>query len=674
MSDVLVIVESPAKSKKIQQILGSGYIVKASVGHIRDLPQSELGVDLDTLAPTYEISFEKKKIVTDLIRLSKSCSRTILATDADREGEAIAWHLKAALKLPDNVERVLYYEITETEIRKAFANPGKIDTNLVAAQEARRILDRLIGYLVSPALCRQSGIILSAGRVQSVAVRIVVDREREITSFIPKAFQSVTLALADHPEVKAKLDIRPFVAEKDNLWTQAQAQPFLGPQQVTLGRLEEKPSNVLPKAPFTTVEMQSAAGKVFGLGSKKSMGAAQKLYEQGLISYHRTDNGNLSEEDNAKIQAYLTSERIPVATTIPKFKSKAGAQEAHGAIRPTDVSVPVAGQNTAERNLYSLIRERAMLSVMPAGVDQVTKMLFASHKTVSDRLGNPVNPTYMISGKVISSLGWRKYAQVEINTNKDTPLPLLKKGTVFSGMVTTKEDFSKPPSRFNEHSLTVALERAGIGRPSTYSAIFQNITSRGYITLDTDGKSKTPNLRPGPNGYYIVDALKQFNFMSYKYTQGVETSLDKVSTGVMGYLNIVRPVLKSLQEDIEHNLSGKLLVKSESCPKCGKIVVKRSKSAKGKKKASTFWVHHDTGDATGCIQFLSDDGGKPVIPVKAPEALCPSCEKTVVRRKGKTSGHYWMHIDKADTEACSHIFLDDKNGAPALKTNTKSPA
>jgi DNA topoisomerase-1 len=672
MSDVLVIVESPAKSKKIQQLLGDGFVVKASVGHIRDLPQNSLGVDLETLAPTYEISEDKKKVVADLIRISKKCSKTVLATDADREGEAIAWHLKAALNLPADVDRIMYREITGHAIRHAIANPVKIDTNLAAAQEARRVLDRLIGYLVSPALCRQSGINLSAGRVQSVAVRMVVDREREIERFIPKAFQSVSLSLANHPSISAALDLKPFVAEDERLWTHAQAQPFIGPQRVSLGRIVEKPSSVPPRPPFTTVEMQVAAGKVFGLSSKESTQAAQKLYEQGHITYLRTDSNNLSEEGAEKMQAFLKAQGLPVAQKVVKFKSKSDAQEAHEAIRPTDPAVESGGTSEHERQLYSLIRERALLSVMPSGLDQLTKMVFVSERQIQDRKGAMVNPTYHTSGKVIEQPGWRAYAQIEVSASKDKPLPALTKGSVFPGMVTSKEEFSKPPSRFNQHTLTKTLEAAGIGRPSTYTAIIENISSRGYIVPEKGGKAKMPNLKPGENGRYIVDALRHFSFMNYKYTRGVESSLDKVAAGNMGYLNIVRPVLRSLQDDIADKLEGGLLVKSESCPGCSKVVVKRSKAAKGKNKASTFWVHHNPGDAANCIQFLSDVNNKPSLPVAAPEADCPSCGKVVNRRNGKSSGHYWMHKDKADSTACGQTFLDDKNGAPALKV--KPPA
>lgn len=661
MSDVLVIVESPAKSKKIQQILGPGYVVKASVGHMRDLPQRELGVDLETLRPTYEVSPDKKSVVSELRRLSKSARKTVLATDPDREGEAIAWHLKATLGLPDDVERVSYQEITESAIRKALANPQNIDVNLVAAQESRRVLDRLIGYLVSPALSKQSGMSLSAGRVQSVAVKMVVDREREIERFKPQAYQSVALALAEYPSIKASLDLKPFVQEGERLWSSASASAFVGSQRVTLGRLTEKATTVAPRPPFTTVTMQTAAGKLYGMSAKDTMAAAQKLFDQGAITYHRTDSPNLSGEGIAKIQAYLKAQGLPTADTPAKFKMKSGAQEAHEAIRPTDIATEKAGQSESEQRLYSLIRERAMLSVMPSGVDQITKMTFVSERKVLDLKGDMVHPTYSCSGKMVESMGWRAYARVEALSAEDKPLPKLTKGTLFNGMVTSKEEFTKPPGRFNEQSLIKALEASGIGRPSTYASIMETIKGRQYIVPEAGGKSKSPNFRPGKTGVYIVDALNDFNFMGYRYTRGVEASLDKVAAGAMGYLNIVRPVLTQLQVDIGSKLKGGLLVPSAPCPGCSKPVLQR------KVKGRTFWVHADADHAGPCHQFLNDSHGAPVLPPPEHKAPCPNCRHEVVRRTGKNDSVYWVHVDRAHAEPCGHKYLDDHNGAPALR-------
>lgn len=670
MSDILVIVESPAKSKKIQQILGSGYIVKASIGHMRDLPQKDLGVDLQTLKPTYEISQDKKALVADLRKLTKRCRKTVLATDPDREGEAIAWHLKAALGLPDDVERVSYQEITESAIRKALANAGRIDMDIVAAQESRRVLDRLIGYLVSPALYKQSGLPLSAGRVQSVAVRMIVDREREIEAFQPQAYQSVSLALADYT-IKAPLDLKPFVREGERLWGVDEARPFIGPQKVSLGRLTENATSVPPRPPFTTVAMQSAAGKLYGMSAKDTMAVAQKLFDQGAITYLRTDSPNLSEEGVSKIKTFLAGKGLPVADKVIKFKMKAGAQEAHEAIRPTDPAVSQSGETGDERKLYALIRERAMLSVMPSGEDSVTKMTFVSERKVPDISGGLVHPTYSCTGRMVNSMGWRSHAQVEPLSAEDKPLPALTKGTVFPGMVTGKQEYTKPPGRFNEQSLIKALESSGIGRPSTYAAIMENIKGRKYIIPETGGKAKSPNFRPGEHGIYIVDALAAFNFMGYRYTRGVESSLDKVAAGNMGYINIVRPVLAQLQEDIATRLQGGLLVKISPCPGCKQTTIQRTRKT-GKGKGGAYWRHQRDEHAKACVQFLDDNGGSPALPPPKQTAPCPNCKEIVTRRNGRNDSVYWVHDDSDHAKPCGHKYLDDRNGAPVLKVPAKT--
>lgn len=669
MSQTLVIVESPAKSKKIQQILGSSYIVKASVGHMRDLPLRSLGVDLDTLKPTYEISPDKKTVVADLRKIAKRCSKVILATDPDREGEAIAYHLKVALNLPSDVQRVSYQEITESAIKSALANPERIDTDLVSAQESRRVLDRLIGYLVSPALMKRSGINLSAGRVQSVAVRMVVDRERQIQAFTPEAYQSVILALPDY-SLKAPLDLKPFVAEGDKLWRSEQATQFLGSQKVVLGRLTEKEAGVPPRPPFTTVTMQSAAGKLYGMTASEVMRAAQKLFEQGAITYHRTDSPNLSGEGIRKVQDYLKSIALPFAETPVKFKMKSGAQEAHEAIRPTDIALKTAGQDDSEKRLYQLIRERALLSVMDSGVDHVSKMTFVSERKVMNLNGDHVNPTYSCTGRLIHSKGWRAYIDVEPLSSEDKPLPKLTKGTSFQGMVTAKEEFTKPPGRYNEQSLIKALEAAGIGRPSTYASIMENIKGRGYIVPETGGKTKSPAFKPGKFGVYVVDALSDFQFMGYKYTRSVESSLDKVAAGNMGYLNIVRPVLSGLQADIAEKLKGDLIAPNSPCPNCREVLIQRT-SAKGRTKR-VFWVHHNELHAEDCHKYLDDKAGSPALPEPEQIAPCPNCNEPAIRKAKRSGGHFWVHKDEAAAKPCGNKYLDDADGAPKLQPVAKT--
>lgn len=670
MGQTLVIVESPSKAKKIQSLLGSSYRVAASVGHMRDLPVKELGVDLETLKPTYEIAQGKKDVVDNLKRLARQSDEVILATDPDREGEAIAWHLQKALRLPNDVKRVSYQEVTESAIRKALANPSTIDFNLVAAQESRRVLDRLIGYQVSPALSQKANINLSAGRVQSVAVKFVVDRERAIKNFDPKDYFVANLRLAGHPALTATLEQKPFVSEGERLWLASDIKPFLGPQKVTLAKAVRKPSQVKPKPPFTTVELQGTAGKLFGLSAKEVMGAAQALFEQGAITYHRTDSPNLSDEGIEKIQAYLTSEGIPTAETVSRNKGKSDAQEAHEAIRPTDISQSVAGQTDTEKSVYRLIRERALLSVMPNGVDSVTQYLFQSERQIPDLQGKPRRPTYMAKGKVVQEKGWRAYAQVEKVTTKDTPLPNLEQGVVYDGSVTEAQKTTEPPARYNEQTLIKALEAKGIGRPSTYASIMETVKNRGYIEPQSNSKSKSPNFVPGKHGYYIVDALSDFNFMSYTYTRAVEASLDKVARGRMSYMNLVKPVQTQLVDDIDHRLVAESLALTGRCPGCQQQIIQKFRAPKGRgrRKKEAYWMHRDPAHAEGCVKYLNDDNDKPVLPPPEVKAPCPNCNELLVRRYSRKQGGgaYWAHKDRDHAAPCGTTYFPDEDGAPTL--------
>lgn len=674
MGQTLVIVESPAKSKKIQTILGGQYRVAASVGHMRDLPPRDLGVDLDTLKPTYVVSEGKTQVVSNLKRLAKVSDEVILATDPDREGEAIAWHLKVALRLPDDVKRVSYQEITHDAIHKAMANPGRIDMQLVAAQESRRVLDRLIGYQVSPALSNKANVSLSAGRVQSVAVKFVVDREREIHNFQPRGYNVCTLRLAGHPNVSASLDLSPFVEKDERLWKASDAQPFAGPQKVKLVKASKKPSAVKPKPPFTTVELQGVAGKLFGLSAKEVMAAAQTLFEQGLITYHRTDSPNLSDEGIAKIQAYLSDNDLPVADKVVRNKSKGDAQEAHEAIRPTDIAAATAGQTDTEKNVYALIRERAMLSVMPNGVDAVTQYAFQSERQVTGLNGRPAHPMYTAKGSVVQEKGWRAHARLERVKAKDSPLPLLEQGKAYDGSVNAIQKTTEPPSRYNEQGLIKALEAKGIGRPSTYASIMENIKNRSYIEPKA-GSGKSPAFIPGKLGYYIVDALSQFSFMSYTYTRAVEASLDKVARGSMTYLGLVRPVSEQLTADITERLEAESLALKGRCPGCDQPIIQkhRKRSSRGKSRSqgsSAFWVHVDEAHADACVKYLDDRDDEPVLPPPEVKAPCPKCQAPLIRRYSKTRNRapYWAHADRSDGDACDVRFFPDEDGQPVIPT------
>jgi DNA topoisomerase-1 len=393
------------------------------------------------------------------------------------------------------------------------------------------------------------------------------------------------------------------------------------------------------------------------------MSACQALFDQGHITYHRTDYPNLSDEGIQKIKQYLSANGIPHAETVVVFKTKADAQEAHEAIRPTDVAVEIAGQSDTEKRVYQLIRERAILSVMPSGVDATTEFIFVSERKVQSLAGAVIAPTYHSKGKAITEPGWRTYAKVEPVNMKDVTLPNLSKGDLFDGSVSATEEFTKPPSRFTEHTLIKALESAGIGRPSTYHAIMENIKGRRYVIPDPSGKDKSPVFRSGEHGEYVVDALKEMAFMDRKYTRAIESSLDKIAKGSMGYINLIKPVLKQVNDDVQFRLHGDTLALTSDCPGCGQPVIQKS----SRKRSGSFWVHRDQSHATDCITYIDDADNSPRMPPPVIKDQCPNCQASVVRRLNKHNNPYWMHENKDASEPCGHTFLNDSDGVPELQ-------
>lgn len=654
----LVIVESPPKAKKISSLLGPGYLVKASVGHIRDLPLKEMGISPDNLSPQYEISPDKKKVVADLRNAVQSASEVILATDPDREGEAISWHLKDVLRL-SKYQRVTFTEITKEALTKAFSSPRQIDMDKVAAQECRRVLDRIIGYTVSPALSKQAGKPLSAGRVQSVALLLVVMREREIKSFTQQTYYSVEILLPNG--VKAELDPKPWAEDQKHIWDRAIADQIAQTKQVVLMHAESKTVTVKPRPPFITSTLQQAASTVLGFSPSKTMQCAQKLFEQGLITYLRTDYPNLSEEGFEKIKSYLESKGIPAAASNHKWEAKESAQEAHEAIRPTHIEDETGGSSDDERKLYALIRERALCAAMPQGEDLATILVFVSTQAFTNLKGQPQPAHFTVAGKVVKEPGWRKYANIEGASDKDKPIPAMQVNQTYQCEAKTAEKKTKPPERYTEATLIKKLEQEGVGRPSTYASILSNITQRMYIVIgDPAGrkkKSKDMKIYPTSDGEYVVDSLVGMQFMSVGYTKAVETALDSVAAGKMKYINIVRPVYETVHQDIKKHLTGGSLVKTGSCPKCQKTVKQLTKNRK------TFWVH--TEETQDCEKYLADERGSPIIKPKqeAITASCPKCAKEV-KQLCKDGRYFWVHCD--DNHGCER-FLSDDNGTPIIK-------
>lgn len=476
MSKNLVIVESPAKAKTIQKYLGKDFEVKSSFGHIRDLPKKGMGIDLKTFTPDYEVSADKKKLVTELKAAVKKADTVWLASDEDREGEAIAWHLAQELKLKeDHTKRIVFHEITKNAILKAIENPRKIDQNLVNAQQARRVLDRIVGFEMSPVLWKKVKTGLSAGRVQSVAVRLVVEREQEIRNFKPTSTYKVegTFLNAEKQEIAAKLK-KDFNEEKE-------AEAFLEKSQnveFKVLNVEKKPGTRSASAPFTTSTLQQEASNRLGYNVTSTMRIAQRLYEEGYITYMRTDSVNLSQEAINSSKDFIEKEFGAEYSSPRNYTTKsASAQEAHEAIRPTDFSVKAIGDVQLNK-LYQLIYKRTLASQMANAKIE---------KTVIE-IGNSALPSHFeAQGEVIVFDGFLKVYGIsktdeDDEENNEKLLPKVNVGEVLSyKKITATEKFTKPAARYTEAALVRKLEELGIGRPSTYAPTIQTIQNREYV-------------------------------------------------------------------------------------------------------------------------------------------------------------------------------------------------
>ena len=554
MTKNLVIVESPAKAKTIEKYLGKDFTVKSSIGHIRDLPKKGgMAIDIENgFKPTYEISPDKKKVVDELSKLSKKSELVWLATDEDREGEAIAWHLVEALKLEDvKTKRIVFNEITKSAIQKAVQNPRNLDVNLVNAQQARRVLDRLVGFELSPVLWKKVKYGLSAGRVQSVAVRLIVEREKEIIDFVSVSSFKITAIFTNNTGKSFRADLDKRFDSKE------EALNFLTTcvdTQFTVSSLVKKPAKKSPSAPFTTSTLQQEASRKLGFSVGQTMSVAQKLYESGRITYMRTDSVNLSKEAMQTAASYIEKEFGKEYAKNRQFSTKSkGAQEAHEAIRPTNLSQPVI---TADRNLqrlYTLIWKRTISSQMAEAQLERTTV----HITNSNN-----NHLFVSRGEMIKFDGFLK-VYLEGNDNEDEEqdgmLPKLSENeVVLNKEIVATERFSKPKARYTEASLVKRLEELGIGRPSTYASTITTIQNRGYVvkgqsegvkkdhvllTLtnqeisesvksEKTGSDKS-KMKPTDIGIVVTDFLND-NFkkvMDYSFTAEVEKEFDDIAKG-----------------------------------------------------------------------------------------------------------------------------------------------
>lgn len=472
----LVIVESPAKAKTIEKYLGKDFTVKSSFGHIRDLPKKGMGIDLTTFTPDYEVSADKKSVVSELKKLAKDCDQVWLATDEDREGEAIAWHLAQALKLDVNTtKRIVFHEITKPAIEKAVAQPRTLDLHLVNAQQARRVVDRLVGFELSPVLWKKVRTGLSAGRVQSVAVRLIVEREREIQQFVPESAFRLTAGL--------KADGQAFSAKRTKeLSDSSHAQRYLqalAEARLRVESLEAKPASRSPRAPFTTSTLQQEAAQKLGFSVKQTMTIAQRLYESGKITYMRTDSVNLSDVALAQATSVIKARFGDQYHQFRKYKTKsAGAQEAHEAIRPTDLSRDMVDGERNEQRLYQLIWKRTLASQMAdAKFERTTAEISIS--TMQDEHLTAKGEVLLFDGFI------RAYDDRAEDESEEGRLPPMQVGqSIQLTAAMAKETFSRAPARYHEAGLVKALEEMGIGRPSTYAPTISTVQERGYVVKE----------------------------------------------------------------------------------------------------------------------------------------------------------------------------------------------
>jgi len=551
----LVIVESPAKAKTISKFLGKDYTVMASMGHVRDLPKSKLGFDPDNnFEPKYIVSTDKKKVITDLKKQINKDTTIYLAADEDREGEAIAWHLIPALKIEKNpLKRIVFHEITKDAILEAINNPREVNQHLVDAQQARRILDRAVGYELSPLLWKKVRYGLSAGRVQSVAVRIVVDRELEIRAFIPEEFWKIKADFIN-PELKAELAKIDGKAKKVKNEAQAkEIEASINQGDFTLDDIEEKDSNRNPAAPFTTSTLQQEASRKLGYSVKQTMIIAQQLYEGnvgnipnhtgGLITYMRTDSLNLSKVATSAAKEVIETEYgKEYSLAKPRvYKSKAkGAQEAHEAIRPVNLALKPADirayVDNSQYKLYSLIWKRTLATQM-----QAAKIANTTYKIAA---GKNKEFEFQVKGQRIIFAGFMK-AYTEGSDNPESALdstekilPTIKVGTILNlENLDLEQNFTKPPARYTEASLVKKLESEGIGRPSTYAPTISTIQAREYVIKTEDKK-----LAPTPTGEIVNSFLVDHfpGIVDLGFTARVEEEFDDIADGKIAWQQVMQ--------------------------------------------------------------------------------------------------------------------------------------
>jgi len=644
MSKKLLIVESPAKAKTIAKYLDNEYTVKASVGHIRDLPKSNKNaIDIKAgFVPHYEVSPGKEKVVAELKSLAKNAEDVLLATDPDREGEAIAWHIKEAIGLK-HPKRVVFHEITKEAVQEAMKHPRDIDENLKEAQEARRVLDRLFGYDLSGLLWKKLRYGLSAGRVQSPALRIVVEREKEIRAFNPEKYYVIEADMetpaADKIRFKCSKEIKES-SEAEAIVASAKDAEWIA------GSIDESEATRRAKAPFHTSTLQQASSTRLGYSPSQTMRLAQKLYEAGHITYMRTDSTNLSAQAMKETNALIIEKYGKQYAKPQKFLTKSkNAQEAHEAIRPTHFSKLEAGANPQEHRLYQLIWNRTMASQMADA-----KMLKTRVTAQAEGL-----PDFTADGMRIVFDGW--LAADKKSRGEETELPKITKGEKLKLLeITSEEKQTEPPHRYSEAGLVKELEKRGIGRPSTYASIINTILARGYV------EKEQKSLKPTDTGEVVSDFLSEYfgDYISDTYTADLEDKLDEIARGKLTYLKTLKDFYGPFSDEIKSKKDipkisdlGKAPANIK-CPVCGgEMIIKLSRGGK----------FYSCAKYPDCLGAMTIEGKVLEAPKETGEE-CPECKTgKLVEREGR----FGKFIACSNYPKCKFIKKDEAAEAERAK-------
>ena len=671
----LIIVESPAKAKTIKKFLGDDYDVVASKGHIRDLPQKKFGIKIKdkSFEPEYEISADHDQIVKQIKTLAKKADQIYLATDEDREGEAIAYHIAASIgKQAEDLPRIVFHEITKSAISNALSSPRKLNIASVNAQQARRLLDRIVGYKLSPLLNLKIQRGLSAGRVQSAALKIVVDREREILNFKPVEFHSIDAVFKKDLEAEL-VEFRGKKMEKLSVKNAAQASEIvltLQKDRFSVESIESKSRKTNPYPPFMTSTLQQAASTALGFNPRKTMSLAQSLYEGvntkngGAITYMRTDSLNIAKEAIAAarelIGEHFGEKYLPKSPNLYATKSK-GAQEAHEAIRPTDLKLtPELAQKILPRDeyrLYELIYNRFVASQMSPSVSQIQTIIVRGEEG-----------TFKISGRKVEFDGFYKaYGDLD----KDKILPSLSAGDAMSlQSLSSQQHFTEPPARYSEASLIKKLESLGIGRPSTYAPTISLLTARNYVNIEQK------HLVPSEIAFKITEMLEQNfkNIVDSEFTSKMEEKLDDIAENKADWQQILADFYYPFMDEIAKGktsiASQKLAEKiGEACPNCGGELLKRQGRFGEFIACSNYPKCKYSRNADASAEGASEEKA-------APEVLdekCPQCGKNLIKRRGR----YGEFIACEGYPKCKYsrkIEGAAKEKKPLLSTGVKCPS